>query len=96
MTFSQECKSVKILRREPAKTLEVFDEVTALAEAQRCLSLSVCESCDLCQLICPDLCIIKNESTGLPEINYSLCRGCGICAVFCPKNAIKMVPEQEE
>jgi len=55
---------------------------------------ALCVSCDLCRLLCPDLCItLRGEKTGI-EIDYDFCKGCGICATECPKVAIQMVPEE--
>jgi len=66
----------------------------AIQEAQRCLGLKACESCETCSLLCPDLCITRNEKTGEVEIDLDYCKGCGICAVVCPKGAIQMVWEE--
>jgi 2-oxoacid:acceptor oxidoreductase delta subunit (pyruvate/2-ketoisovalerate family) len=65
----------------------------ALKEAQRCLGLKECESCEICSLFCPDLCITWDEKTGGTMIDLDYCKGCGICASVCPKGAITMIPE---
>ena len=65
----------------------------ALKEARRCLSLRECESCEVCELLCPDLCITRDEETGGVLIDLDYCKGCGICASVCPKGAIQMVLE---
>jgi 2-oxoacid:acceptor oxidoreductase delta subunit (pyruvate/2-ketoisovalerate family) len=65
----------------------------AVSEASRCLGTLPCQSCDICELLCPDLCITRNEVTGEVEIDYDYCKGCGICAAVCPKKAIEMVQE---
>jgi len=65
----------------------------ALEEARRCLSLRECESCEVCGLLCPDLCITRDEKTGEVLIDLDYCKGCGICASVCPKGAIQMVLE---
>jgi len=65
-------------------------EEHVLLEASRCLSLLSCDTCDLCRLFCPDLCITRNPETGRIEIDYDYCKGCGICAFVCPKGAIRM------
>ena len=98
---------LKIIERCPEKTLGMsdrlngnalvrlgFDGGTAMEEAQCCLRNVRCESCDLCQLLCPDLCVTKNGKTGKIEIDYDFCKGCGICAFVCPKGAIQMVLEE--
>lgn len=68
-------------------------EEETILEASHCLSLGSCDSCDLCRLFCPDLCITRNAETGRIEIDYTFCKGCGICAFVCPKGAIRMEPE---
>ncbi len=65
----------------------------AIREAQRCLGSRACESCEACSLLCPDLCITRNEKTGEVEIDLDYCKGCGICATVCPKGVIQMVLE---
>jgi 2-oxoacid:acceptor oxidoreductase delta subunit (pyruvate/2-ketoisovalerate family) len=66
----------------------------AIKEAQRCLGLRDCQSCEICSLLCPDLCITRNEETGEMLIDLDYCKGCGICASVCPKGAIQMVLEE--
>ncbi|NWF92521.1 MAG: 4Fe-4S binding protein [Syntrophaceae bacterium] len=66
----------------------------ALREAQRCLGFRECESCEICSLLCPDLCITRDEKTGEVLIDLDYCKGCGICASVCPKGAIQMVWEE--
>ncbi len=67
----------------------------AVEEAKRCLGLRYCESCDLCSLLCPELCITRDEKTGQVQIDLDYCKGCGICAAICPRGAIQMVLENE-
>jgi 2-oxoacid:acceptor oxidoreductase delta subunit (pyruvate/2-ketoisovalerate family) len=73
-----------------------FSKEEAVQEAQRCLGLRECESCDVCGLFCPDLCITRDEETGDVLIDLDYCKGCGLCAAVCPKGAIQMVLEAEE
>ena len=80
-------------RRSFALVEEEFSEDEAVSEASRCLGTLPCQSCDICTLLCPDLCITRNELTGQVEIDYDYCKGCGICAAVCPKKAIEMVQE---
>jgi 2-oxoacid:acceptor oxidoreductase delta subunit (pyruvate/2-ketoisovalerate family) len=70
-------------------------EDQAVAAARQCLGLLECSSCDLCQLFCPELCITREEETGLVRIDLDYCKGCGICAAVCPKGAIRMVLEEK-
>jgi Pyruvate/2-oxoacid:ferredoxin oxidoreductase delta subunit len=63
------------------------------AEASRCLATLVCDYCDICVLMCPDLCITRDPVTRHIVIDLDLCKGCGLCAHYCPKGAITMVPD---
>lgn len=71
-----------------------FSKEEALKEARRCLGLRECETCDICSLFCPDLCITRDEKTGEVKIDLDYCKGCGICAFVCPKGAIQMMLEE--
>jgi len=83
-------------RRKGFSPMEMgFKKEEAVKEAQRCLSLRECESCDICNLFCPDLCITWVEKTGEVMIDLDYCKGCGICVSVCPKGAIKMVLEEK-
>lgn len=68
-----------------------YTENQALREAQRCLATIFCTYCEVCTLICPDLCITRNHETGHIQIDLDYCKGCGLCAHFCPKGALEMV-----
>lgn len=67
-----------------------WTEADAIRAASSCLSLRTCESCDLCRMLCPDLCITRDSKTGRIEIDLDYCKGCGVCAFVCPKGAIRM------
>ncbi len=98
----KECKKEVALTKKKASPLRKRGAVPvesglmkgqALKEARRCLSLRECESCEVCELLCPDLCITRDEKTGEVLIDLDYCKGCGICASVCPKGAIEMVLE---
>jgi 2-oxoacid:acceptor oxidoreductase delta subunit (pyruvate/2-ketoisovalerate family) len=81
-------------RRKGFSTVEFgLSKEEAIREAQRCLGLRECESCEICSLFCPDLCITRDERTGEVLIDLNYCKGCNICASVCPKGAIQMVLE---
>jgi 2-oxoacid:acceptor oxidoreductase delta subunit (pyruvate/2-ketoisovalerate family) len=71
-----------------------LEKEEAIQEALRCLGGSECESCEVCSLFCPDLCITRDEASGRVLIDLDYCKGCGICASVCPKGAIQMVLEE--
>ncbi len=103
--MTKECKK-EVVRKAKRKTLasknrrKGFSQVElglvkkeALKEARRCLSLRECDSCEVCSLLCPDLCITRDQKTGEVLIDLDYCKGCGICAGVCPKGAIQMTLE---
>ena len=88
-------KAHSLKRRKPFSPIESgLKKEEALKEARRCLALRACESCEVCGLFCPDLCITRDEKTGEVLIDLDYCKGCGICASVCPKGAIRMVLEE--
>jgi 2-oxoacid:acceptor oxidoreductase delta subunit (pyruvate/2-ketoisovalerate family) len=89
-------KSLSLIERKSsfAPVERGLTEEEAVSEASRCLGVRECESCDLCSLFCPDLCITRHEETAEILIDLEYCKGCGICAAVCPKGAIKMVLEE--
>jgi 2-oxoacid:acceptor oxidoreductase delta subunit (pyruvate/2-ketoisovalerate family) len=102
----KECKK-KVLRRPKRRSLSLknrrkgfspvelgFNKKEAISESQRCLNLRECESCEICSLFCPDLCITRDEKVGEVMIDLDYCKGCGICASVCPKGAIKMIRDE--
>src|SRR5512147_3062562 len=96
--MSKECKKAVAARKKGKnpKTVESsFLKREAVKEARRCLSLRECEACEACELLCPDLCITRDEKTGEVLIDLDYCKGCGICASICPKEAIRMILEDE-
>ncbi|MBI5490148.1 MAG: 4Fe-4S binding protein [Deltaproteobacteria bacterium] len=60
------------------------------AAAARCFGASTCRACEICILICPDLCITRDPVTQRIVIDLDYCKGCGLCAHHCPKGAIGM------
>jgi Pyruvate/2-oxoacid:ferredoxin oxidoreductase delta subunit len=74
----------------------VFTEDEAVTEARRCFGSRDCTACEVCSLICPDLCITYADKTGEPLIDLEFCKGCGLCACLCPKGAITMVVEERK
>lgn len=79
-------------KRLPQDPHEGLDEALAVKEARRCLGNHFCQSCDLCRITCPELCITRSPS-GRIEIDLEFCKGCGICAFICPRKAIRMERE---
>ncbi len=62
-------------------------------DALRCLASLRCDWCDVCVMICPDLCVTRDPATGAIAFDLDLCKGCGLCAHYCPKGAIAMIED---
>ena len=103
--MTKKCEKVTVRRPKRSSSLKKGKEgfsspesglskEEAIQEGQRCLGLRECESCDICGLLCPDLCITRDETTGGVLIDLDYCKGCGICAAVCPKGAITMALEE--
>ncbi len=60
----------------------------APAEARRCFSCGVCNSCDRCIEYCPEG-IVLRDGDGY-RFDYGYCKGCGICSTQCPRGIIYM------
>ncbi len=80
-------------RSGPENPFSSWTEAEAAEAASRCLALRDCESCDLCRMLCPELCITRDPESNRIEIDDAFCKGCGICAFICPKGAIRMERE---
>lgn len=85
----QQKKKGKFISLEPG-----LQKDEAMAAARDCLGLRDCFSCELCGLLCPELCITRNKTTDQVQIDLDYCKGCGICSSVCPKGAIKMVLDE--
>jgi len=67
---------------------EAAGDEPAAAEAQRCFSCGVCNTCDRCLTYCPEG-ILTRDDDGY-RFNYDYCKGCGVCASECPRGVIIM------
>lgn len=60
------------------------------------LDLARCTHCGLCDLVCPDYCLVwkaQDGSTRLVGIDYQFCKGCLRCVESCPSGALTKEPE---
>jgi 2-oxoacid:acceptor oxidoreductase delta subunit (pyruvate/2-ketoisovalerate family) len=81
----------EIVERPAAPSSYGHDE--AVRAARLCFATVLCSYCDVCRLLCPDLCITRDAATGRIVIDLDYCKGCGLCAHYCPKGAIRMTLE---
>jgi Pyruvate/2-oxoacid:ferredoxin oxidoreductase delta subunit len=79
-----------VLPMEMRKTSfeEVHKGLDDLAEARRCLSCGVCNSCDRCVTYCPDG-VLQRVGKNI-VFDYDYCKGCGVCVSECSRAVIYM------
>ena len=66
----------------------------ALAEADRCMSCGVCNGCDNCYIVCPDVSVMRDtRENGRYSIRTHYCKGCLVCVQECPTGCLERVPE---
>ncbi|MCP4408860.1 MAG: FAD-dependent oxidoreductase [Gammaproteobacteria bacterium] len=72
---------------------ETLTTEQALAEAGRCMSCGLCNTCDQCRLYCPQEAIIRSRTRPKGHVmftDYTRCTGCHICHEACPTGYIQM------
>jgi len=68
----------------------------ALAEADRCMSCGVCNGCDNCYIVCPDVSVMRDARlNGHYSIRTHYCKGCLVCVQECPTGCLEKVPEMD-
>ena len=71
-----------------------YSREQALAEADRCMSCGVCNGCDNCYIVCPDVSVMRDaRQNGHYSIRTQYCKGCLVCVQECPTGALERVPE---
>jgi NADPH-dependent glutamate synthase beta subunit-like oxidoreductase len=68
----------------------------AVQEADRCMSCGVCNGCDNCYIVCPDVSVMRDaRENGHYAIRTHYCKGCLVCVQECPTGALEKVPEMD-
>jgi NADPH-dependent glutamate synthase beta subunit-like oxidoreductase len=71
-----------------------YSREEAVAEADRCMSCGVCNGCDNCYIVCPDVSVMRDtRENGHYSIRTHYCKGCLVCVQECPTGALERVPE---
>jgi NADPH-dependent glutamate synthase beta subunit-like oxidoreductase len=84
-------------RRRRSQVAEVtlgYSPEQAVAEADRCMSCGVCNGCDNCYIVCPDVSVLRDtRENGHYSIRTRYCKGCLVCVQECPTGCLEKVPE---
>ena len=85
--------------RRHSQTVEVtlaYSREQAVAEADRCMSCGVCNGCDNCYIVCPDVSVLRDaRENGHYSIRTTYCKGCLVCVQECPTGCLEKVPEMD-
>src|SRR5215469_1916232 len=84
-------------QRRRSQRVEVtlaYSREEAVAESDRCMSCGVCNGCDNCYLVCPDVSVMRDaRENGRYTIRTTYCKGCLVCVQECPTGCLEKVPE---
>jgi NADPH-dependent glutamate synthase beta subunit-like oxidoreductase len=84
-------------RRRRSQKVEVtlgYSPAQAVAESDRCMSCGVCNGCDNCYIVCPDVSVLRDaRENGRYSIRTTYCKGCLVCVQECPTGCLEKVPE---
>ena len=71
-----------------------YSREQAVAESDRCMSCGVCNGCDNCYIVCPDVSVMRDtRQNGHYSIRTHYCKGCLVCVQECPTGCLERVPE---
>jgi NADPH-dependent glutamate synthase beta subunit-like oxidoreductase len=92
-----EAPLVPAAARRTSQVTEVtlaYSREQAVAEADRCMSCGVCNGCDNCYIVCPDVSVMRDtRQNGRYSIRTHYCKGCLVCVQECPTGCLERVPE---
>jgi NADPH-dependent glutamate synthase beta subunit-like oxidoreductase len=85
--------------RRHSQAVEVtlgYSREEAVAESDRCMSCGVCNGCDNCYIVCPDVSVMRDaRENGRYSIRTTYCKGCLVCVQECPTGCLEKVPEMD-
>jgi NADPH-dependent glutamate synthase beta subunit-like oxidoreductase len=71
-----------------------YAQEQAVTESDRCMSCGVCNGCDNCYIVCPDVSVMRDtRENGAYSIRTKYCKGCLVCVQECPTGCLEKVPE---
>jgi NADPH-dependent glutamate synthase beta subunit-like oxidoreductase len=81
-------------RGQQVEVTLAYSREEAVAEADRCMSCGVCNGCDNCYVVCPDVSVMRDaRENGHYSIRTHYCKGCLVCVQECPTGCLEKVPE---
>jgi len=81
-------------RSQQVEVTLAYSREQAVAESDRCMSCGVCNGCDNCYLVCPDVSVMRDaRENGRYTIRTTYCKGCLVCVQECPTGCLEKVPE---
>ncbi len=83
-------------RSQQVEVTLAYSREQAIAEADRCMSCGVCNGCDNCYIVCPDVSVMRDtRENGHYTIRTTYCKGCLVCVQECPTGCLEKVPEMD-
>jgi NADPH-dependent glutamate synthase beta subunit-like oxidoreductase len=81
-------------RSQRVEVTLAYSRDEAVAESDRCMSCGVCNGCDNCYIVCPDVSVLRDaRENGHYSIRTTYCKGCLVCVQECPTGCLEKVPE---
>jgi NADPH-dependent glutamate synthase beta subunit-like oxidoreductase len=81
-------------RSQQVEVTLAYSYEQAVAESDRCMSCGVCNGCDNCYIVCPDVSVLRDaRENGHYTIRTTYCKGCLVCVQECPTGCLEKVPE---
>ncbi len=81
-------------RSQKVEVTLAYSREQAVAESDRCMSCGVCNGCDNCYIVCPDVSVMRDtRQNGHYSIRTTYCKGCLVCVQECPTGCLEKVPE---
>ena len=81
-------------RSQKVEVTLAYSREQAVAESDRCMSCGVCNGCDNCYIVCPDVSVLRDaRQNGHYSIRTTYCKGCLVCVQECPTGCLEKVPE---
>jgi Pyruvate/2-oxoacid:ferredoxin oxidoreductase delta subunit len=83
-------------RSQVTEVTLAYSREQAVAESDRCMSCGVCNGCDNCYVVCPDVSVLRDaRENGSYSIRTHYCKGCLVCVQECPTGCLEKVPEMD-